>query len=96
MHNNHIEILGLFAGMLGIVAWIPQIMKVWIHKEYKGISLVTMYIVAACIGLWIVYGVLKNAFAVIVCNIFVLSCLFIVIIGIYRCRAIDTTKNRLV
>ena len=30
-----IEGLGLFAGFLGVVAWIPQIREVWIEEQQE-------------------------------------------------------------
>ena len=38
-----IESIGLIAGALGIVAWIPQIKEVWVHKKHDGISLTTTF-----------------------------------------------------
>ena len=31
-----IELIGLFAGFLGVIAWIPQIKEVWIEKSHGG------------------------------------------------------------
>jgi uncharacterized protein with PQ loop repeat len=86
MNNKLIESIGLFAGFLGILAWIPQIIQVWIKKKYEGISVPTLYLISLCVFLWFIYGIFKNAFAIIVCNILVLLCLFIIIIGIYKCK----------
>ena len=36
-----IESIGLVAGFIGIVAWIPQIRRVWIDEKEEGISLPT-------------------------------------------------------
>ena len=34
-----IEAIGLLAGVIGIFAWIPQIVQVWVHKRHDGIAL---------------------------------------------------------
>jgi len=34
-----IEAIGLIAGVIGIFAWIPQIIEVWVHKRHEGLSL---------------------------------------------------------
>lgn len=94
LNKQKVEALGLFAGILGILAWIPQIVQVWVHREYKGISLPTLYLIAACIMMWIVYGVCMNAVAVIVCNCLVLACLGVVIYGVYYCKAMAKKGSR--
>ena len=85
-NSQAVEMLGMVAGLLGILAWIPQLVQVWVHKEYKGISLPTLYLITCCIVLWIIYGWCINAVAVIVCNVLVLICLGLVIFGVYTCR----------
>ena len=37
MAEMWIEAIGLLAGGLGIVAWIPQIRDVWVHEQHEGI-----------------------------------------------------------
>ncbi len=36
-----IEAIGVLAGFLGVIAWIPQIQRVWIEGKHDGISLPT-------------------------------------------------------
>jgi len=86
MNNNLIECIGLLAGTLGVIAWVPQIIKVWIHKKHEGISIHTLIIVSICVTLWFIYGIFKNAFSLIFCNIIVLLCLITVILGVYKCK----------
>ena len=38
---NYVEAIGLLAGFLGLVAWVPQIQRIWIQKRADGISLPT-------------------------------------------------------
>ena len=44
MAEPWIEAIGLVAGALGIVAWVPQIRDVWVHEQHEGISLTTFSI----------------------------------------------------
>ena len=44
-----IETIGLVAGALGIVAWVPQIRDVWIHERHEGISLTTFSVVTVAL-----------------------------------------------
>lgn len=90
MAEAWIEAIGLLAGVIGIFAWIPQIIQVWVHKRHDGISLATFGVVSFALGLWLLYGVLVESFAMIVANIMTLAVIGAVIIGVYRVRKHDT------
>ena len=81
-----IEAIGLLAGGLGIVAWIPQIRDVWVHERHDGISLTTFSIVTIALSLWLIYGVLVESLAMIVANVFPLAVILAVLIGVRRLR----------
>ena len=87
-----IEAIGLFAGVLGIVAWIPQIREVWVNKRHDGISLATFSVVMVALGLWLVYGILVDSVAMIVANIMTLAVILAVIIGVVRIRKSESTN----
>ena len=82
-----IEGLGLFAGFLGVVAWIPQIREVWIEEQQEGISLPTFGLVATALVTWLMYGILVGSPSIIVANIAALACIFSIIIGVIRLRS---------
>ena len=81
-----IEAIGLVAGALGIVAWIPQIRDVWVHERHEGISLTTFSIVTVALALWLFYGLLVDSLAMIVANVFTLAVILAVLIGVRRLR----------
>ena len=81
-----IEAIGLLAGVIGIFAWIPQIIQVWIHKRHDGISLTTFAVVSFALTLWLIYGILVDSFAMIAANIMTLSVIGAVILGVLRVR----------
>ena len=81
-----IEAIGLVAGGLGIVAWIPQIRDVWVHERHEGISLTTFSVVTVALTLWLIYGILVESLAMIVANIFTLVVILAVLIGVRRLR----------
>ena len=81
-----IEAIGLLAGVIGIIAWIPQIVQVWVEKRHDGISLTTFAVVAFALSLWLVYGILVESLAMIVANIMTLAVILAVIIGVFRVR----------
>lgn len=65
---NYIDIIGLFAGTCVTISVIPQILKVWRTKKVKAISLKTFSILTFGIGVWVVYGILKNDLPIIITN----------------------------
>jgi MtN3 and saliva related transmembrane protein len=81
-----IESIGLVAGALGIVAWIPQIRDVWVHERHEGISLTTFSVVTVALSLWLVYGILVESLAMIVANVFTLIVILAVLVGVRRLR----------
>ena len=88
-----IEAIGLFAGVLGIIAWIPQIREVWVNKRHEGISLATFSVVTIALGLWLIYGVLIESMSMIIANIMTLSVIFAVIIGVLRLRKQENVSS---
>ena len=92
MAEYWIEAIGLFAGVLGILAWIPQIREVWIHKRHDGISLATFSVVTVALGLWLLYGVLISSVSMIIANLMTLTVIFAVILGVVRLRKAESNQ----
>ena len=88
-----IESIGLLAGVIGISAWIPQIIEVWVHKKHEGLSLTSFGIVAIALTLWLVYGVLVDSFAMIAANIMTLSVIGAIMLGAWRARKNERLAN---
>ncbi|MBZ4034952.1 SemiSWEET transporter [Flavobacterium sp. 17A] len=65
---NYIDIIGLTAGTCITLSTIPQILKVWKTKKVKEISLKMFATLTFGIVMWIVYGILKNDFPIIITN----------------------------
>ena len=63
-------ILGLTAGMLTTVSFLPQVIKTWKMRETKDISLLMYIVLCTGIILWIVYGILIKDLPLIVANSF--------------------------
>lgn len=64
-----IQLLGLFAGALVILASLPQIIRIIKTKSTKDISLPMYCIQNLGTFLWIIYGVMTNSLAIIVTNV---------------------------
>ena len=86
MPSPLIEGIGIAAGIIGVVAWGPQIVEVWKHKRHDGISIPTFSIVAFSLSLWLVYGIAIKSTAMIFSNILTLSVIALIIIGVVRIR----------
>ena len=68
MPTEFINVLGLIAGTLTTIAFLPQLHKTWTSKSAKDVSSVMM--ITFCIGvfLWFVYGLAIHAMPVVVAN----------------------------
>jgi MtN3 and saliva related transmembrane protein len=60
--------LGLIAGALTTVAFIPQVIKIWKTKHATDISLGMFAIFSGGVLLWLFYGIEIDAVPVIVAN----------------------------
>ncbi len=67
-----ITILGLVAGTLTTLAFLPQLLKIWQTKSAKDISFNTLIIFNIGIFLWLIYGIYLNALPIILANLFTL------------------------
>lgn len=78
--HEYTEIIGLIAGACTTFSFLPQIYKIWRERSAKDIS-INMYI-AYCIGLsiWVLYGFLLSAPAIIVANGVTLIFAFLILI----------------
>jgi MtN3 and saliva related transmembrane protein len=80
------EAIGLVGGLIGILAWIPQIRRVWVDGKEEGISIPTFIAVSVSLSLWLVYGIIVGSIAMIISNILTLSFIIGITIGVYRIR----------
>jgi MtN3 and saliva related transmembrane protein len=65
---DYIKIIGMTAGTLTTISFLPQVIKTWNSRSAKDLSLGMFSIF--CLGtiLWLVYGILIDAWPVIVAN----------------------------
>jgi len=63
-----LTLLGLVAGGLTTLSFVPQVRKIWKTKSAEDVSL--LMFAAFCVGvsLWLVYGFIKSEVAIIVTN----------------------------
>lgn len=65
---DFVTLLGLVAGTLTTIAFIPQLVKVWRSKSAKDISINTLIIFNLGVFLWLLYGIYLQAIPIIAAN----------------------------
>ena len=69
-----IELLGLVAGAVTSLGFIPQLIRGYKTKKLEDISYYMPAILAIGMALWLFYGFVIEAFAVIIANVFGIFC----------------------
>lgn len=62
------ELLGLIAGTLTTLAFLPQVIKTFKSRSAKDISLGMFILFSAGVALWLVYGIRLGAVPIIAAN----------------------------
>lgn len=65
--------IGLVAGVLTTLAFMPQLRKTWKSKSVKDMSLVMLISFTTGVFLWLIYGVLIQATPIILANVVTLA-----------------------
>jgi MtN3 and saliva related transmembrane protein len=74
MDLPYLEILGLIAGAVTSMGYLPQLYRGYKTKKLEDVSYFMPIVLAIGMSLWLLYGVFLEAFAVIVANAFGISC----------------------
>ena len=70
---NLITVIGLLAGTLTTIAFLPQVIKTWKTKSTRDVSLEMFAIFCSGVLLWIIYGVLIKDLPLVLANVVTLS-----------------------
>ena len=70
---NYTEVIGIVAGVLTSISFIPQIVKIRKTKSTKDLSWGMFGVFSLGIVLWLIYGLIINQFPVILANIVTLT-----------------------
>ena len=68
-----LEILGLLAGTITSITFLPQVIKVWQTKSAKDLSLMMLLLLMLGVILWLIYGLILMNVAIIYTNSMVLA-----------------------
>lgn len=74
---NWTEVVGISAGILTASSLIPQIVKTIKEKKAKDISIIMLLVLMTGVALWVVYGIMREDFPIIVTNSFSLLMNFV-------------------
>lgn len=76
---NWIDYLGLFGAFLSSITFLPQVYKAWKTKSVGDLSIWMILILLANVSTWLIYGLIKNDFAIIIANSIILFLSFLML-----------------
>ncbi len=65
---NLVTLIGLSAGTLTTVSFLPQVVRIWRRRSAADLSLGAILAFAAGIALWLWYGIELHALPIVVAN----------------------------
>ena len=75
----NVEILGLIAGTITSVTFLPQVIKIWQTKSAKDLSTPMLLLLVLGVSLWLAYGIIIKNKPIIYTNSMVLFMSFIML-----------------
>jgi MtN3 and saliva related transmembrane protein len=67
------EILGLAAGTITSITFVPQVIRIWQTKSAKDLSLLMLLLLITGVLMWLTYGIIVKDTAIIYTNSMVLG-----------------------
>jgi MtN3 and saliva related transmembrane protein len=68
-----IQILGLAAGTITSITFLPQVIQIWKTKSAKDLSVQMLLLLILGVSMWLTYGILVKDTAIIYTNSMVLA-----------------------
>jgi len=68
-----IAILGLAAGTITSITFVPQVIKIWQTRSAKDLSVVMLLLLLLGVSMWPTYGILVRDIAIIYTNSMVMA-----------------------
>ena len=69
---NYTEILGLAAGTITSITFLPQVLHIWKTKSAKDLSMSMLLLLILGVVMWLTYGIITQAVPIIYTNSMVL------------------------
>jgi MtN3 and saliva related transmembrane protein len=76
---DYVTIIGLMAAAATVIAFFPQLLKVWKTKSTRDISLGMFSIFCSGVFLWLIYGILRQDPSITIANLLVFIQAFIIL-----------------
>lgn len=89
---DQITALGLLAGTMTTLAYLPQLVKVWRSKSAEDLSWAMLIILCAGILMWLVYGAYMHDVPVIAANLLTLALTSVILVLKVRYRRYRPAK----
>lgn len=86
MSNTLANVVGTVAAICSITSFAPQAIKIWKERDASAISLRTYSLTVTCFVLWVIYGVMTEAWPVTVANACALVMASLVLVMKWRFR----------
>ena len=77
---DKVNLLGYGATILSSFTFLPQVINTWKTRSTKDFSLATLFIGFFASLLWLVYGIMLEAFPIILANLIVMSSWLIILL----------------
>jgi MtN3 and saliva related transmembrane protein len=84
--QQYIVYLGVFSGICTGVSLLPQLVKLLKEKKAEGLSLGTFIVLLAGLAGWVIYGLLKQDWPIIITNAFSFCTNIVIIICALKYR----------
>lgn len=81
---NFITLVGIIAGLLTTISFLPQVIKTWKTKKTQDLSLSTFVLQDMAGILWVTYGIVIKELPLILWN--AISAVLVLIIVIFKLR----------
>lgn len=72
------NVVGTAAALCSITSFAPQMLKIWKEKDASSVSLKTYSLTVTCFVLWVGYGVLTDAWPIVIAN----GCAFVMALAV--------------
>jgi len=90
---NSVSGMGLIAGLLTTMAFVPQVLKVWRTRSAEDLSTGMFIVFSSGIVLWLIYGILRRDVPIIASNAGTL--LLVITILVLKSKFHAETSNHL-
>jgi len=84
---DHVTLIGLLAGTLTTIAFIPQLQQTWRTRSAQDVSLGMLLTFTIGVFLWLIYGLLLGALPIILANLITLVLTLAILILKVRYRS---------